>query len=249
MNNNDNGKWKRTLKLLIFIPILFSPILLQMNIFNFGTFLKNSVRVGDFGNWLGFWGSYLGSVIAVFFAFINTKVQLKESQRNDYKKAIILNELNTTIKILQAGIYIENQIHALKTELGNYQIKTYYLELNYDYLPKTVEIWNKYNKMYNDNILIYGRRVPRDIVKKGKSLEEYYKEVFKTSLFSEIKDIIQSELERSKYNKINPKKISSDHKKQIQEIYPKVEKLYEKCQDYLNTIYSFYEYQENEITS
>lgn len=103
--------------------------------------------------------------------------------------------------------------------------------------------------MYNDNILIYGRRVPRDIVKKGKSLEEYYKEVFKTSLFSEIKDIIQSELERSKYNKINPKKISSDHKKQIQEIYPKVEKLYEKCQDYLNTIYSFYEYQENEITS
>lgn len=77
MNNNDNGKWKRTLKLLIFIPILFSPILLQMNIFNFGTFLKNSIRVGDFGNWLGFWGSYLGSVIAVFFAFINTKVQLK----------------------------------------------------------------------------------------------------------------------------------------------------------------------------
>ena len=77
-----------------------------MNIFNFGTFLKNSIRVGDFGNWLGFWGSYLGSVIAVFFAFINTKVQLKESQRNDYKKAIILNELNTTIKILQAGIYI-----------------------------------------------------------------------------------------------------------------------------------------------
>lgn len=52
------------------VIIFIVPLLLAMLIMFF------NIGVGDDNGWLGFWGGYLGSIVAVLFAYFNTKYQI-----------------------------------------------------------------------------------------------------------------------------------------------------------------------------
>lgn len=63
---------------LTIIFLIFIPLTLQFSIYilSWGVF-----RSGSNDGWLGFWGGYLGSALAIGFAYFNTKYQLKESKK------------------------------------------------------------------------------------------------------------------------------------------------------------------------
>ncbi|WP_278963601.1 hypothetical protein [Lactobacillus apis] len=96
---NLSGFIKWIMYLLIFIILLGLPFYIQSNTCKFGTFLKNTIHIGKPGNWLGFWGSYLGSILAIVFSSINTAIQLKKNKEQEFKRmeAIDLRSLMTII--------------------------------------------------------------------------------------------------------------------------------------------------------
>lgn len=64
----------------IFILILLIPFLIQLNPFGLSELLKKTVRIGTPRDWFVFWGAYLGSILSIGFAYLNTKFQLSNSK-------------------------------------------------------------------------------------------------------------------------------------------------------------------------
>jgi len=69
--------------ILFYFFLIVIPILLQGNVFNWGTRLKWFVRIGTARDWFGFWASYLGSMLSISFAYFNTRMQLKAKKVDD----------------------------------------------------------------------------------------------------------------------------------------------------------------------
>ena len=80
----------RKYRLTIVFGLLFSvPLILQFNPWNFSTWLKGLVRIGTPRDWLGFWSSYLGSILSICFAYFNTKAQLNYRSHQEYLTRLI----------------------------------------------------------------------------------------------------------------------------------------------------------------
>lgn len=86
---------------LLFL-ILLLPFCLQLNIFGLSTWLKEIVRIGTPQDWLGFWGAYLGSILTILFAYLNTRYETGK-QLNIQKKEILSKSLEI-VKIALAKI-------------------------------------------------------------------------------------------------------------------------------------------------
>ena len=74
---------------IVFGLLFFVPLILQFNPWNFSTWLKGLVRIGTPRDWLGFWSSYLGSILSICFAYFNTKAQLNYRSHQEYLTRLI----------------------------------------------------------------------------------------------------------------------------------------------------------------
>lgn len=218
------------------------PIFIQTNLLYFGTWILNFINIGKPGNWLGFWGSYLGSILSIAFAYVNTKMQLKESKRNDYEKAIKLRELDSAVSLLQAAAYLQNHVHSLQVEFKYNKDQKNYKDLKIDTLSKIYEIQNNYMEKYNYSIVVYKAEDPKDIVEQNKKIYSYYISLIKTvniDFFNEISDKIKAQCSE---------KISDNHKKTFLTAYNQAMDLLTECNKYTNIIDLFYETQKKQIT-
>lgn len=84
------------LSIILFICIMLGvPLAVQNNQMNIGTEFKKYIKIGTPRDWFGFWGSYIGSILSIAFAFYNTKWQLNTHKyANDYKQFTILKDAN-----------------------------------------------------------------------------------------------------------------------------------------------------------
>lgn len=235
-NHISKQKW---IVWLLFIILFIAPFILQINLFNIGTLLKNTVRIGKSENWLAFWGSYIGSVIAVLFAYVNTKIQLKESKRNDYEKAIKLNELNSAVSLLKASVYLENQVFMLSEEFKRNKDQTYYSKLKIDKLLKWEEHWNTYIEKYDNSIAVYSSRLPKDIIEKNFKLGKEYSEMMK-KVNIDFSDEIKKSI-------LTTKKISKSDKQIFSEAYPMSINFLAQCLQFTSIIEKFYTTQKDKI--
>lgn len=63
------------LYIILAVMMLGLPIAIQNNYVGIGISLKKYINIGAPSAWLGFWGSYLGSVLTILFAYFNTEYQ------------------------------------------------------------------------------------------------------------------------------------------------------------------------------
>ncbi|MSD84613.1 hypothetical protein GKC32_09430 [Lactobacillus curvatus] len=78
--------------------ILLLPFSIEISVANMPS------TAGNDGDWIGFWGSFLGSVIGVagaaIFAYMNTNFQLKEQRKNDLINALEIEDIKNKSKLL-----------------------------------------------------------------------------------------------------------------------------------------------------
>ncbi|MBI0033805.1 hypothetical protein [Lactobacillus sp. M0396] len=113
---------KKSILLYITLAIMMLglPIAIQNNYVRIGMSLKRCINIGAPSAWLGFWGSYLGSILSISFAYINSKIeanrqkeslerQLEQSKINDLDNAIKIDEINNLTMILgEVSDYMAN---------------------------------------------------------------------------------------------------------------------------------------------
>lgn len=139
---------------LAIIFFIFIPFILQISlcIFSWGIFSS-----GSNDGWLGFWGGYLGSTLAIGFAYFNTKYQLNESKQNDFENAVKINELNSLSSLLNnsmgflSRIYeLENAIQIFNSQnnMGNNQSS----DQPYTIINNFQKYWRDYVSQYNSRI-------------------------------------------------------------------------------------------------
>ena len=82
------------LSIILFICIMLGvPLAVQNNQMNIGTEFKKYIKIGTPRDWFGFWGSYIGGILSIAFAFYNTKWQLNTHKyANDYKQFTVLKK-------------------------------------------------------------------------------------------------------------------------------------------------------------
>lgn len=72
--------------IIFFVSMLGIPFVMQLNPFGISTYLKKLVGIGTSGEWLGFWGSYLGSIITVLFSYFSIMYETKKETKNAKSK-------------------------------------------------------------------------------------------------------------------------------------------------------------------
>ena len=162
----DNEKKKISIYLkkhvvFIFILILLIPFLIQLNPFGLSELLKKTVRIGTPRDWFVFWGAYLGSILSIGFAYLNTKFQLSNSKN---KK---------DIELLQDLLKLQNE----------FNIKT--IHFQYDKTkPKNFkkDFYDPFNKNLN-NFLDKGNKImERTSIETCDELNNYYEDFQQNNL-------------------------------------------------------------------
>ena len=105
---------KSIISIVLFIGIMIGfPLALQNNWMDISRDLKNCIKIGTTRDWFGFWSSYIGSIMAIAFAYFNTKLQIKNrSYRKDANLIFKLKEYtnkyfeNTMIDDLYSIIHV-----------------------------------------------------------------------------------------------------------------------------------------------
>ena len=79
-------KFKKNSFRIIFGFLFCVPLILQLNPWNLSTWLKRLVRIGTPRDWLGFWSSYLGSILTVAFSYSIAKYETKKQKEISQKQ-------------------------------------------------------------------------------------------------------------------------------------------------------------------
>ncbi len=133
------------LSIILFICIMLGvPLAVQNNQMNIGTELKKYIKIGTPRDWFGFWGSYIGGILSIAFAFYNTKWQINTHKyANDYKQFAILKDAGYEYSMIIRGY--KKKLKEIKNETNEDKLK----DLNefiieyYSDLDKYLEIYNK----------------------------------------------------------------------------------------------------------
>ena len=104
---------KKWLVRIIFGFLFFIPLILQLNPWGLSTWLKGYVRIGTPNEWFGFWGSYIGSILSISFAYINSKFEAKRQQTN-LEHQIEQSKINLEHQLEQSKINLEHQLEQSK---------------------------------------------------------------------------------------------------------------------------------------
>ena len=132
------------LSIILFICIMFGvPLAVQNNQMNIGTEFKKYIKIGTPRDWFGFWGSYIGSILSIAFAFYNTKWQLNTHKyANDYKQFTILKDASDDyLKIING---YKRKLQKIKNETNEDK----YNDIN-EFLSKFKTDFEKYLTVYN----------------------------------------------------------------------------------------------------
>jgi hypothetical protein len=129
--------------LLVEITILFPIILLSGMGADWGIFKGT----GTLSDWIGFWGSYVGSIIgtigAVIVSYWSTKKQLEESKKNDFINSLKLNDINLLNKIFEQTNDIYYKLENIYLDIGKMKSKKYIA----DQEGILIEVDNKFNSI------------------------------------------------------------------------------------------------------
>ena len=149
---------------IIFGFLFFIPLILQLNPWGFSTWLKGYVRIGTPNEWFGFWGSYIGSILSISFAYINSKIeanrqkesierQLEQSKINDLDNAIKIDEINNLTMILgEISDYISDTSYLSLLGVPPNEVG---LDMFNSFADEYAKINAKYIKDWNKFILRY----------------------------------------------------------------------------------------------
>lgn len=105
----DNNKKEIILSCFFIVIFLITPFLLQLNLLGFSTWLKGCVRIGTPRDWLGFWSSYLGSVLTVAFSYSIAKYETKKQQETLQKQLEHDNEFKLLETMVEYMDFLENR--------------------------------------------------------------------------------------------------------------------------------------------
>ena len=132
------------LSIILFICIMLGvPLAVQNNQMNIGTEFKKYIKIGTPRDWFGFWGSYIGSILSIAFAFYNTKWQLNTHKyANDYKQFTILKDASDDyLKIING---YKRKLQKIKNETNEDK----YNDIN-EFVSKFNTDFEKYLTVYN----------------------------------------------------------------------------------------------------
>lgn len=122
---------------IILLIILIIPILLYSEAVR--THLNT--KVGNMGDWISFWGSYLGSLIgvagAVGVSYWTTKKQLVESKKNDFENQIKLADLSRLSEALIILKKCDNRLNQLEKKVKKHDFNFSQETLDNDYDDET----------------------------------------------------------------------------------------------------------------
>lgn len=220
------------------------PFVMQLNPFGISTYLKKLVGLGTSGEWLGFWGSYLGSIITVLFSYFSIMYETKKETENaKYKLAREsdkekINLVRSRVILSKKGItYFRYNAEFLKKFKKHYEKNGKYRELLSlcgELIEDMDAAYNWYDKI-SDNVLT-------SIYEKPKIVEENSNEVLyitKRCL------IIKADANRIK-NLIETTGISNVllYEKEVESAYDELVKLYQEAIDtslsYTNSVCKYY---------
>ncbi|WP_076647280.1 hypothetical protein [Latilactobacillus sakei] len=109
--------------ILMFVAVFGIPIVVSAGVAEIPSFMGDG---GDSGDWIGFWGSFLGSIIGVagaaLFAYINTNFQLKEQRRNDLFNALEIEDVKNKSKLISINTNYLKEIVGLELSIGNFNL-------------------------------------------------------------------------------------------------------------------------------
>lgn len=126
--------YKSLILFFIFIVIMIAiPFAIQVNFLDIGTVLKGYIKIGTPSEWFGFWSSYVGSILPIAFAYLNTKMQLKMSS---YKADII------------QLISFKYDTKKYASKISNYKVSI--LNLMYNYSSKKDQLTAKFKEYLQD---------------------------------------------------------------------------------------------------
>lgn len=132
------------------VMMLGLPIAIQNNYVEIGTSFKRCINIGAPSDWLGFWGSYLGSVLTILFAYFNTEYKTNKNAREQASKLATIDKKEKTEKAEKLKATLKNALKRIsfrstfKNNFFNYKINknsVSYLEKNSE------EIYNDINKV------------------------------------------------------------------------------------------------------
>lgn len=154
MSKNKKGSLLSVIKThkweTLFLILFLIPVFIQTNFLNVGTWLLNLINIGKPANWLGFWGSYLGSILAIVFAYINTKAQLKESKQNDLDNAIKINKINNSTVLLNNIMAFLSKLDTIQAEIVfNTKMAKRICDIKYKNLNNLNNDWIDYITKWN----------------------------------------------------------------------------------------------------
>lgn len=179
------------LYIILAVMMLGLPVAIQNNYVGIGMSLKKYINIGAPSAWLGFWGSYLGSILSISFAYINSKIeakrqkesierQLEQSKINDLDNAIKTNEINLLTMIV--GV-ITDCISIIDIHTGQIELLiksdeimdlNTFLDFEIDFADTNLEYQKKWNKF----ILSYynSKNVYSDLTNRNAKIKKLYEE-------------------------------------------------------------------------
>lgn len=207
---------KKSILLYITLAIMMLglPIAIQNNYVKIGMSLKKCINIGAPSAWLGFWGSYLGSILSISFAYINSKIeanrqkeslerQLEQSKINDLDNAIKIDEINNLTMILgevsdyMANICSLNLFKKYPNEVIDLNTFESFKGEFSNLVIKYMKNWNKFilrcyisNEEYY-NLRNLNKRVSKISHKIGNSILQYEKEINSNSDNKTLINILQ----------------------------------------------------------
>lgn len=143
--------------ILLIIIILGVPLAIQLHL---GLVYKTALwfTPGDHGDWMNFWGSYLGIISSGIIAFSVAKFEINNEKKENEKRKKL--EILPYVKVLQKGLthhkFSEETEHEYQDEF-NLNFSSYK-----EYLPIRFVVGNYYCK-FNDNTKFMSTCVVGDV--------------------------------------------------------------------------------------
>lgn len=233
MKNRWN-KLSKIQQIWIFIILFLSLSIILVLGVDIGIYLVNGkLIVGTDGDWISFWGSFLGALVsvagAVCISYWTTKKQLEESKKNDFENQIKLADLTRLSEALVVLRKCDNGLSQLEEAVKkhDFHVSLETLDLQYDddtsanYLKWISEDGKKIGALMDDFLLEFSsivRGLDRNnttlLEEKIDILKEDYLDLQKDwnrkfSLYSEVTEVFESFLKlKNTFDTINNETIS-----------------------------------------
>lgn len=118
---------KRAKLFLATAVVLFIVVFIPIALYAEATRTNLKAKVGNIGDWISFWGSYIGSIIgtigAVGVSYWSTKKQLEESKKNDFTNSLKLNDINLLNKIFERTNDVYYELEDIHLDIGEMKFK------------------------------------------------------------------------------------------------------------------------------